>query len=99
MARFCDNCGSPLKEGAQFCDKCGHKAVAETRHNDKFVMMCPNCKAAVENPMGLCPYCGKPLNEDPEEKAFKTLVYVVVAVIVIVILLSLIAGFALIAMS
>ena len=31
MARFCTECGAPLKEGATFCSACGAKAPAEKK--------------------------------------------------------------------
>ncbi len=31
MAKFCTECGAPLKEGATFCSACGAKAPAEKK--------------------------------------------------------------------
>lgn len=50
-ARFCDNCGASLLEGAKFCDECGtRQAFAEN--------VCAKCGYKFEREGKFCPGCG-----------------------------------------
>ena len=50
---FCQNCGTPLSEGAMFCGACG--ARQETQPQKR---ICPNCKNELAEGMVFCDKCG-----------------------------------------
>lgn len=63
MPKFCDSCGSELKnENAKFCDKCGAEVKTnQNESNSETVsgVVCPKC--GTTNPIGqkVCSNCGE----------------------------------------
>lgn len=92
MARFCDKCGSELKEGNKFCDKCGNKVNANNNEAASGTSYsCPYCGKTVPY-TNKCPYCGKSLKNNDATKCGIG----VIGIFVLVILISGIIGFLLI---
>ena len=50
----CDECGSPIKQGAKFCTNCGAKQG----------YVCPKCNATVAKDAKFCSECGTKLNQN-----------------------------------
>ena len=70
MAKFCRNCGSPIKEGVKFCPECGYDLkTVQTKAQDRSgpeskaqtAMKCPRCGAAAAPGKKYCVFCGAPI--------------------------------------
>ena len=93
MARFCDKCGTEIKEGSKFCDKCGNKIAAINQNNPSTgtTFSCPYCGQKIPYSTR-CPRCGKSLKSDDAAKIGLG----IIAIIILTFLMIGISGFLLI---
>ena len=68
MVKFCDKCGSELKnENAKFCDKCGaeiNNSVNNTENNNLPSITCPKCGNNIPLGENRCLKCGSILEDN-----------------------------------
>lgn len=64
---FCNNCGSPINDGAKFCSVCGKATAAYTGERrqiyDGVIHKCPNCGEVLDSLLTICPACGYELRD------------------------------------
>ena len=73
--KFCEKCGSPLKDNAKFCSKCGEKVPVEDNQR-KFVYegiihKCPNCGEIINSFELYCPLCGYEIRDSNASRAIR----------------------------
>ncbi|MBQ3356214.1 MAG: zinc ribbon domain-containing protein [Oscillospiraceae bacterium] len=56
MAKFCKQCGRPLRENAKFCPTCG---VTVTKTVQPAAPVCASCGGALKATSKFCPRCGQ----------------------------------------
>ncbi len=67
MAKFCDKCGSELKnENSKFCDKCGAGIIQnEPKNNEPYpTILCQKCGTANHTTATQCINCGYTFNNE-----------------------------------
>ena len=68
MVKFCDKCGSELKnENAKFCDKCGaeiNNSADNTENNNLPHVTCPKCGNNIPFGENRCLKCGSSLEDN-----------------------------------
>lgn len=95
MPKYCDKCGSQLKDNVKFCDKCGNK-VNNVNNNQQSIessYSCIYCGKTIPY-SAKCPYCGKSLNNDDAAKCGLG----VLGIYLLIILISGVVGFLLLIM-
>jgi hypothetical protein len=60
MAKFCENCGHPLDDGARFCDMCGRSVRSDDAPKEEkpVARLCSGCGAEVPAGDVFCQKCG-----------------------------------------
>lgn len=59
MAKFCKQCGKPLRENARFCAACGATVRAAGQTEARPATTCVHCGAALKATSKFCPRCGQ----------------------------------------
>jgi uncharacterized membrane protein YvbJ len=63
--RYCDNCGSAIKDTDAFCGKCGKIAMARTNMSESItIKYCDKCGNAMKAKDAFCGKCGKAPQEE-----------------------------------
>lgn len=67
MGKFCEQCGSELKnKNAKFCDKCGARVRdnVNTMNNNTPQIICPKCSSKIPMGQNVCMNCGTALEDN-----------------------------------
>ena len=68
MGHLCNNCGSPLPEGAKFCTKCGEiiQPIQKVQPKEEVKPKCRTCGKEIQSGEKFCTNCGTPFVADSD---------------------------------
>lgn len=87
MAKFCTNCGNPLRGNEKFCTKCGHNLSASANRNDAPPRVYPQAEADPQHRN-----YGAPITDYPAEPVSAGKKYIYIGVIAAVIVIAVIVA-------